>query len=246
MLMLSARIATLHEREKHEKAGARLALAMAQRNAYLGELQLRQTSYALEQVSATIQSSYTQLLGRLRSVLPGVDERNYYRQAALTQHQMYRLADSLYPLGWGERGLSAALREGAVPRALDEAGIAYWCDIRGGGSALPMHLQLALYRLTVEAIALACAKCNITNVHVQLRDGVFSGRRWAVLRVDSRVDYGRLSRVRWNDLLPTLGGSGLGLTAIKDRAMVFGGKVRLRARDDGARLSVILWEPEGL
>jgi len=26
--------------------------------------------------------------------------------------------------------------------------------------------------------------------------------------------------------------------------MVFGGKVRLRARGDGQRLSLILWEPE--
>jgi two-component system, NarL family, sensor histidine kinase FusK len=246
MLMLSARIAILHEREEHEKAGARLAMAMAQRNVYLGEMQLRQTSHALEQVSTAVQSSYTQLLSRLRSVLPGVDERSYYRQAAVTQHQMYRLADSLYPLAWDERGLPAALREGAVPRALDEAGVAYWCDIRGReGCELPTHLQIALYRLTVEAVALACAKCNITHVHVQLRDGVFAGRRWAVLRVDSRVDYGRLSRVRWDDLLLALGGSGLGLGAIKDRAMVFGGKVRLRARHDGQRLSLILWEPAG-
>ena len=245
MLMLSARIAILHEREEHERAGARLALAMAQRNVYLGELQLRQTSHALEQVSGAIQASYTQLLGRLRSVLPGVDERSYYRQAAVTQHQMYRLADSLCPLVWGERGLPAALREGAVPRALDEAGIAYWCDVRGRkGSELSIHLQMAIYRLTVEAVVLACAKRNITRVQVQLRDGEFAGRRWAVLRIDSGVDYAQLSRIRWDDLSLALGGSGLGLGAIKDRAMVFGGKVRLRARGDGQRLSLILWEPE--
>jgi glucose-6-phosphate-specific signal transduction histidine kinase len=245
MLMLSARIAILHERGEREKAGARMALAMAQRNVYLGEIQLRQTSHALEQVSSAIQSSYTQLLGRLRTVLPGVDERTYYRQAAVTQHQMYRLADSLYPLAWDERGLAAVLREGAVPRALDEAGVAYWCDVRGREeSTLPTHLQMALYRLAVEAVTLACAKCNITQIHVQLREGMFAGRRWAVLRVDSRVDYGRLGRIRWDDLHLALGGSGMGLAAIKDRAMVFGGKVRLRARHDGQRLSLILWEPE--
>ncbi|HEV2621038.1 MAG TPA: MASE1 domain-containing protein [Frateuria sp.] len=245
MMLLGGRIADLNERERHEKAEARLALALAQRNVYLGEMQLRQTSYALEQMSAAIQASYTQLLGRLRSLTPGVDERSYYRQAAVTQHQMYRLADSLYPLSWRERGLPAALREGSIPRALDEAGITYWCDIQGMGlGELSTSIHMALYRLASEAIALACAKRNISSVRLLLRSGAFGGRRWAVLCIDSRVDYERLSRVRWDELLPTLGGSGLGLGALKDRAMVFGGTVRIRSLAQGSRISLILFDPQ--
>lgn len=244
MLMLAARIAVLREREERERADARLALAVAQRNVYLGELQLQQTSHALEQVSGAIQASYTQLLGRLRCFLPGTDERSYYRQAAIAQHRIYRLADSLYPLTWGERGLSAALREGSIPRALDEAGLVYWCHIREGElRELSTGIQIALYRLAVEALALACASRNISHIHIQLRCGAFSNRRWAVLRVDSRVEYDQLGKIRWDDILPALGGSGLGLGAIKDRAMVFGGKVRLRSKRDGQRLSLILFEP---
>lgn len=245
MLMLGARIALLHEREARERTDARLALAMAQRNVFLGEMQLRQTSHALEQVSGAIQASYTQLLGRVRCLLPGIDERTYYRQAALTQHQMYRLADSLYPVAWRERGLAAALREGAMPRALDEAGVVYWCDIHGSRlDDLSANVHISLYRLACEAVTLACNKRSITHIHMRLRGGSFAGRRWVWLCVDTRVEYERLSRVRWDDLASALGGSGLGLGAIRDRAAVFDGKVRARSLPDGQRLSVMLFEPD--
>ncbi|SEI86852.1 Signal transduction histidine kinase, glucose-6-phosphate specific [Frateuria terrea] len=245
MLMLGGRIALLHEGEMREKTDARLALAMAQRNVFMGEMQLRQTSYALEQVSGAIQASYTQLVGRLRGLLPGLDERTYYRQAALTQHQMYRLADSLYPLAWRERGLLAALREGSMPRALDEAGIVYWCDVRDGKlDELPTSVHITLYRLACEAVALACSKRNISHIHVRLRGGSFGGRRWVALCADTRVEYERLSRVRWDDLASALGGSGLGLGAIKDRAAIFRGKVRARSLPGGERLSLMLFEPD--
>lgn len=244
MLMLGARIAVLHERERQERMDSRLALAMAQRNVYLGELQLRQTSYALEQMSGAIQASYTQLLGRLRCLLPGTDERTYYRQAAVAQHQMYRLADSLYPLSWRDRGLPAALREGSIPRALDEGGIVYWCDIQGDVEQLSTSVQMALYRLASEAIALACAKRNISKVRIRLRSGHSGGRRWAVLCVDSDVDYERLARVRWDDIQPALGGSGMGLGALKDRAGIFEGKVHARAHGTGHRVSLMLFDPE--
>lgn len=245
MLMLGGRIAVLHAQEAREKVDVRLALAAAQRNVYLGEMQLRQTSRLLEQMSGSIQASYTQLLERLRCVLPGVNERSYYRQAAVTQHQIYRLADSLHPLVWQERGLTAALREGAMPRTLDEAGMAYWCEV--GGSKLEeisTGVQLTLYRLACEAIALACARRNISQIYVRLRTGSFSGRRWALLRVESRVDYARLARIRWDHLKPLPGASDLGLGAIKDRALIFGGEVRLRALGEGNRISILLFDQD--
>ena len=244
MLMLGARIALLHERERQERMDSRLALAMAQRNVYLGELQLRQTSYALEQMSGAIQSSYNQLLGRMRSLLPGSDERSYYRQAAVAQHQMYRLADSLYPLTWRDRGLPTALREGSIPRALDEGGIIYWCDIQGDVEQLSGSVHMALYRLASEAIGVACSRRNVSKIRVSLRAGRSRGRRWAVLCVDSDVDYDRLARVRWDDLLSALGGTGMGLGALKDRAGIFEGKVHARARGNGNRISMILFDPE--
>jgi glucose-6-phosphate-specific signal transduction histidine kinase len=245
MLMLGGRIAALHERETRGLIDARVAFAVAQRNLSLGELQLRQTSHALEQMSGLVQASYTQLLGRLRCLLPGTDERTYYRQAALTQHQMYRLADSLFPLAWRERGLHSALREGAMPRALDEAGIAYWCSIRGADvEGLSSNLRIALYRLACEAVTLACSKRDISRINLQLRCGSFGGRRWAVLCVDTEVDYAQLGKVRWDELSPAFGSSGLGLGAIKDRATIFGGRARKRPLVHGHRISAILYDSD--
>jgi len=244
MMMLGGRIAWLHEREERERIDARLAFALAQRNVHLGELQLQQVSDALEQMSGSILASYTQLLGRLRSLLPGTDERNYHRQAAVAQHQMYRLADSLYPMALRERGLPAALREGSVPRALDEAGIVYWCHFEGGGlEELSTGVQTTLYRLSCEAVAVLCAKRNVSRINIRVRSGMFGGRRCVLLRVDGYTDYERLSRIRWENLT-SLAGSGLGIAAIKDRAAVFGGKARAKALPEGNRISILLFDPD--
>ncbi|MEI7035661.1 MASE1 domain-containing protein [Fulvimonas yonginensis] len=244
MLLFGARIAALHRSKEQKHMDARLALAVAQRNVYLGELQLRETSRALEEMSAAIQTSYTQLLGRTRSLLPGTDERNYYRDAIVAQHQIRRLADSLHPLAWRERGLPAALQDGAIPGALDEAGLVYWCDIQGKGlDQLSMGVQMTLYRLALEAIAYTCAKRNVSTVRLRLRGGTFRGRRWAVLCVDGEVDYERLAHVRWDEVSSALGCGGLDLGAIKDRALIFEGRVHVRSLANGNRISMIVFEP---
>lgn len=243
MLLLGARIATLHEHERKGRLNSQMALAMAQRNVSLGEMQLRQASYVLEQIGSAIQATHNQMLSRLRFLLPSADERSYYRKAAATQQQMYRLADTLYPLAWRDRGLPAAMREGSVPRALDEAGISYTCDIGGKDlSQLSVTIHLALYRLTCEAIATACSKRDTSKIVVRLRGGKFGNRRWAVLVVDAYSDDERSAHVNWDELLPVLGGSGMGLVALRDRAGIFEGRVRMRSLAQRQRISLILFD----
>lgn len=245
MLMLGARIALLNRRKEQNHVDARLALGAAQRNVYLGELQLRQASRALEQMSAAVQASCAQLLGSVRSLPPGTEEQTYYREAIGAQHRMWRLADALYPSSWHEHGLRAALREGAIPRALGEAGVGYRCDIGGQGlDGFSTNFQMAVFRLATEAIGYACAKRNVSTIRLRLRAGRYRGRRWVVLCVDGLVDYECLARVRWDEVWSALGCGAKDLEAIKDRARIFEGKAHVRALAQGARLSMIVYEPQ--
>lgn len=247
MLLLGARIAALNQREQQERADFRLTLALAQRNVHMGEMQLRKASEALEQIRATVHSVYQHRPGHSRQLLPDSDERSYQRQAAGTQEQLYRLADSLYPLAWEERGLPAALREGSMARVLDETGLLYRCDIRGGAlGQLSPAVQMTLYRLAFEAIVCACADRDITDIGVRLRSGAFGGRLWAVLCVDSRASQQRVGRVRWDELVPRLAkaSTGMGLEAMRDRAEIFEGRVRARALPQLSRISIMLFEPQ--
>lgn len=246
MLLAGARIAVLDRRVEQERVDVRMALALAQRNVNLGEMQLRMTSQALEQIRETVQSACAVMIGRLRYLQPVIDDRGYQRQVLVAQDQIHRLADSLYPRNWQERGLPAALREGALPRILDEAGIAYWCDLKGPISGLSPAIHLTIYRVMCEAVADICAERNVSAISVHVRCGRGKRRQFAVLQIDARAHPVRLARIRWDELMPRLlrSSSGLGLQAIRDRAATYEGLARERMLQDGRRISVILLDPD--
>lgn len=241
MLLLGERIAALSTRELQQKTDARLALAVAQRNMVLGEMQLRQTSHALEHLREAVHATYGQLLDRLRYALPTPDERAYRLHAAMTQQQLFRLADSLHPVFWGEEGLPTALRRGSLARILDECGIRYWCEVRDRGvDNLSPALQIALYRLACDAIASLCATGNINGISVHLRAGIHDGRAWSVLRVESELGIERRGYIQREELLLQLSFSGLGVDTIKDRVALFEGRMRERSSSESRSISLIL------
>ncbi|AIF47174.1 hypothetical protein HY57_07740 [Dyella japonica A8] len=245
MLLLGARIGALHQHAEQERMDVRMALALAQRNVHIGEMQLRTTSLALEQIRETVQASFSMMMSRLRHLQPTIEDRSYHRQALVAQDQLFRLADSLYPVSWRERGLPAALREGAIPRALDETGVGYWCDLRGPLSRLSQTLHLAIYRLVVEVVADACAKRNISEVIVRVRCGEKGGRRWALVSMIFRDTASTSGNVRWDELLPRVmrSTSGMGWAGIRDRAMTFEGDAREHLIANGRRVSLLLLDP---
>lgn len=246
MLLMGARIAVLDGHVQTERTDMRRALALAQRNVQMGEMQLRMTSQALEQIRDAVQSVCLMMTSRLRLLHPAIDDRNYQRLALVAQDQLFGLADSLYPVTWQEKGVSAALREGQIPRALDRAGIRYWCDLRCELDELSPNLHLAIYRLVCEAIADACVRKSVTEIGVRLRCGERHGRRWVVLRLIFRADPVRLRSVPWDELLPRVmpASSGRGFYSIQDRAATFEGGARERALPSGRRISVLLLDPE--
>lgn len=246
MLIMGERIGTLHQQAQQERTDLRMALALAQRNMHQGEMQLRMTSQALEQVRETVHSVYNVMLGRLRHMTPVIDDRSYRRQALVAQDQLYRLADSLCPVTWRERGLPGVLREGPLARVLDETGVSYWCDLRGPVSVLSPTIHLAIYRVVCEAVADGCARRDISDIRVKVRCGRKNNRRWAVVRINLRSNPSQLGDVRWEELLPRVlrTATGLGWPAIEDRAATFEGRAREHLVLHGRCISVLLFDPE--
>lgn len=246
MLLVGARIGVLNQRAEKERADVRQALELARSNFQMGEIQMRATSHALDQIRETVRGGYAMMLGRLRHLQPAVDDAGYQRVALSAQDQLLRLADSLYPTSWRERGLPATLREGPIARMLTEAGVRYLCDLHGPISQLSMTLHLVIYRTICESIAEACSRQDISEVRVRVRSGRIAGRRAVAIRVGvHRQHVVDQADVRWDELMPRLKrtSTGLGMKALKDRAASFEGIVRDRERPDGRSISCLMLDP---
>jgi signal transduction histidine kinase len=196
----------------------------------------------LEQARETVRIGYAMMMGRLQHLQPAIDDGGYQRMALAAQDQLFGISDSLHPVAWRERGLPAALREGAVARMLDHAGIRYWCELTGILSSLSSTTHLALYRMVCEALAEGCSKRDMSDVCVRIRGGYANGRRWVVVSIVFRANPVRLPHVKWDDMLPRLvrTTTGAGLKAIQDRASIFEGYARERALPDGRRISWLM------
>lgn len=243
MLLVGARLSHLDRRAEEERFDTRMAMALAQRNVALGEAQLRVTAQALDQLRDSINGVFGMMLGRLRHLQPVADDAGYRRQAQIAQEQIYLLTDCLSPSQLRERGLPAALAHGSLAHTLHEAGVKYWCDLRGPVSLFPQSMTLAVYRMTCEAIADALLTRDASDVLVKIRCGTRHGG-WIVLMIETRRHPVRMQHVDWA-LAHRLRASatGMGRKAIEDRAATFGGQVRERSLRHGRRLIASLHEP---
>lgn len=242
LLLLGERIAVLSEQEARKQQDARMALALAQRNLWVGEMQLRQTSHALEGLRETFRSSYSELLDRVRHAIPAPDEREYRLRAAETQQQIYRLADSLHPVLWREGGLAAALRQGTIARVLNDLGIRYWCSFRNErGIELDREVQVVLYRSICDLVAYLCQARQMGAISMQVRIGGKAGAGCVFVRIrGSRSAAAAMPAERLRELSMGLSASGLGPDAVRDRISLFGGVLRERLADESVHLSLSL------
>lgn len=244
MLIVGARIALLDRRVSDESAHARMAMALARRNAQFGEVRLRTAALAMEQVRETAHDVFRMMLLRLRHLQPAVDDAGYRRHVSGAQDRMVRLADSLYPAQLHGRSLPMGLREGAIVRVLQEAGVAYTHDVRGPISLFSQALHVTLYRLVCEAVAQVCVNRDATDVRVRIRCGCHA-RLWVVLQVDAGSHPVGQHFVRWDELLPQLHQmtAGLDRKAMEDRAATFEGRFRERNWRGRQRISMLLLDP---
>jgi signal transduction histidine kinase len=151
----------------------------------------------------------------------------------------------MHPVAWRERGLPAALNE-TVARVLDEAGIAYRCEINGRGfSRLAPAVLTATYRAACEAVVLVTSRLACTRVNLRLRGGETNGKRWVVLRVEGVLEEtGIASAVIHSEerkrLAMKLGASALDIPDIRDHVRIFDGLLHIRMPADRLQLTALL------
>ena len=246
LLLLGGRISALHEHEKQERIDERRAMQLAQNSILMSEKRLHQAAEALEDmrdIMAVSQDYMFDRFQRLRLLSPA-EQRGYRRDAAQTQQQLYQLASGLSPRIQREQDLPVTLSNGTLARALDEAGIAYRCDIHNQipGQLGPV-LPIALYRLACEAALHLCTQYHSTRIHLRLRVGMTGERIWALLSVDGR-EAANEPFAHATTLQRHLGASGMDLNMLRGQAKIYGGNLRVRSLADGPRITMLLTDAE--
>jgi two-component system, NarL family, sensor histidine kinase FusK len=241
LFALGARISAQQMREEQERESVVNVQRFARQSLQLGEQRMRQTSQALEYLAGSLHITNGRLLEQMRRIVPNIESHAFYKQAMATQAQVYQLAESMHPIAWRERGLPAALNE-TIARALDEAGIAYRCEITGRGfTRLAGAVLTATYRTACEAVVYVSSRLACNRVRLMLRGGETNGKRWVVLRVEGALDEaGVANAVYYSEerqrLAQKLGASALDAAQMRDHVRIFDGFLHIRT--SGARLQV--------
>jgi glucose-6-phosphate-specific signal transduction histidine kinase len=249
LFAMGARITAQNLRDERERLDAHNAIRLAQQGLYLGELRIRKTALALEQVGGALQQAHSHLLNRFKYQLQTAESQNLHRQAASTNNQVYRLADSMHPVAWRDRGLKAAFQE-TIARALDEAGMAYVCTIKGGDLArLTPNLHAALYRIACEMVAYVCEQEPCLGIALSLRTGEAGDSRWTMLRIEGVLQKDKLSdsgfgKLEGKYLASKLGATGLDLESVKDQVRLYEGDLHVRKLPGRLRVSCLLHDLE--
>lgn len=245
LFALGARISAQLIQEEKERLSAVNVQRLARQTMQLGEQRMRQTSQALEYLAGSLHVTNSRLLEQMRRIVPNIESHAFYKQALATQTQVYRLAESMHPVAWRERGLPAALNE-TVARALDEAGIAYRCEITGRGfTRLAPSVLTVTYRVACEAIVYVTSRLACSRVKLVLRGGETHGQRWVAIRVEGVLeDTGVANAVYFSEerqrLGAKLGASGLDVPEMRDQVSIFNGVLHMRTPRDRLRITALV------
>jgi two-component system, NarL family, sensor histidine kinase FusK len=245
LFALGARISAQNALEEQERLDAEAAVKLAQQGMYACEVRMRQTAQALEQIGGTLQLTQTRLLNRFKHMLPLTEGQTYFKQVATTQNQVYRLAESMHPTAWRERGLPAALGE-TIARSLDESGVAYRFKLKGRGlSQLSSGVHAAIYRLACEAVVHICEQQEWSSVAITLRGGFTNGQQWATLRVEglthpADINDPLYTKCDSRQLALKLGTNGLSINAMRDHVRLYDGDLHVRRAQGKIQITALM------
>lgn len=251
LFLLGARITAQSHREERERMALKRTLRVAQQCLHQSDQRLRQTSSMLEAIGGALSITQGRILHPVRHVLAPTERQTLSKVMTATQTRLYRLAESMHPVAWRERGLPAALRD-TVGRVLDEAGVVYACEIKGRGlSQLSPTVHQAIYRLACEAVTHVSGQQICAEVRLTLRGGMTRGRRWVVLRVVGAHGAFNVMRLAYRDrdrkIIGTkLGGHGGDVATLQDYAALFGGVVHRRQTNQAVIVSVLLHDAQSV
>jgi two-component system, NarL family, sensor histidine kinase FusK len=238
---LGAKVTAQSLRDERERAAAGEVQNMAREHLLLTERRMRRAAERLEFVAGSMHVANSQVLQHVRRVLPNIETHSFYKQALRAHEQVYLLAESLHPSAWRDRGLPAALNE-TLARALDEAGLAYRCEISGRGFMfLEAGVHTAIYRTACESIVYVTSDITCSSVKLIVRAGETNGRRWVVVRVEGYLDANEVAKGVYfgehrRDLALKLGANLNSVKEMRAHAQAFDGT--LHVRSDAHRLVV--------
>jgi glucose-6-phosphate-specific signal transduction histidine kinase len=245
LLMLGGRLQLAKKETRAEVDGAGESMRgfqLAQQGLYQEEQRLRHVADSLDRLGESMLAGQKRMMERLRPVLPTNMEHAYARQLDLAQREMERLANTLHPRSWRERGLAATFADGPLAQAAAMAGAEYTCEFSGAGlSLLAPDVHMMLYRQACEVLVYFLAREPVRRIRLQIRGGCTHGRRWVVLRVTAgRAHASQRGRSvpEWRQLVSLLGTNGQGMATVRERAQIYGGLVH--EHEDDARLGVTL------
>lgn len=243
---MGAQISVQLAKEKEERFTATSVQSTARQSLQFSERRLRQAAESLEFVAGTLHLTHSRLLEQIRHTLPNIEDHAFYKQAVAAQQQVHQLAERLHPVAWRDRGLPAALHE-TVARTLDEAGIAYSCEIKGRGfHSLEPAMLAAAYRTICEAIAYACGKITCSMIRLKVRAGQTNGRRWLVVRVQGHCsDDGIASALYYSErrrnLGAKLGAHAQNIDEMRSHVEIFDGHLHVRSLDECTCVTALLY-----
>jgi len=240
MLMVGTRVTAWNRREQQERLDTRLALALAQRNYFAGERQLRLAARAM----LDIQAMGYRFLRRLEDLSPVEFEIHERRSRPQTQRAA-RAIEHLLPLSGPDRTLPQALLKGSLAQTMEQHDIPLRVSYYGRISTLPYDLHVAFYRIICDGVAYLCERHYLAEAIICLRCRDVDGRRRIVLRVDGKASADKPFPPARNELFWELRqlSRGEGFQPIQDGAATFGGIARQRVRGEWLHIMAVMQEP---
>lgn len=236
LYVLGAKVSAQNLRDERERVATQNAYQMARQNLVLSERKMRRVAERLEFVAGSLHINSSRVLEHMRRIVPNIETHGFYKQAVLAHEQVYRLAESLHPSAWRDRGLPAALNE-TIARALDEAGMAYRCEIGGRGfTALEAGVLAAIYRTACESVVYVAANLTCSRIKLVVRAGETHGRRWVVVRSVGFLDENEVANAVYfsehrRGLAAKLGTNFTTVEEMRTHAQAFDGELHVRSAE---------------